>query len=103
MSDVERWETEVRVARRALREAEDSLGDARLDAAPVKVGDVVRTARGELIRVTNIVTRSHGWLDMSGNPKKQNDEWSKAVRNVYGGWELVEGADGRVARPPEEG
>jgi hypothetical protein len=66
-----------------LKQAERSLEEAQIAAAPVKVGDVVVDHRGEQYRVTGIEPKSWGGYWLMGNPRKKDGEWSRAERRVY--------------------
>lgn len=54
----------------------------------IKVGSIVIT-KGEEYRITEIDTHwDPPWV--SGNPKKKDGTWSKAVRNIYGDWKVID-------------
>jgi hypothetical protein len=73
-----------------LRDAREALRIAQIEAAPVKIGDVVRS-RGKIYRVTDIDPiyghGRHPWL--RGNFQRKDGSWSSAARNLYGDWSLV--------------
>ena len=78
-------EANVRRLRRELGVAEAALREARIAAAPVKVGDVVVGLLGVEYRVTIVEPKSHGlWL--TGNPRRKDGTFGTAVRHIYGNW-----------------
>lgn len=81
--------------RQQLREAETSLRNARIAAAPVKAGDVVTDHRGKVFRVCGVTPRSWGF-DVQGHPQKKDGTFGSAWRHVYD-WKLAE-----PAAPPEQ-
>lgn len=90
--DIEALEARVKEATAVLDSASKELHAAQVVAAPVAVGDVVRTRRYGLIRVTKVHVRwSPPWVE--GNSKNKNGEWSKAVRHLYNDWTLIMGGD----------
>lgn len=91
--EITRLEAEVREATQALNEAKQALHAARLAAAPVSVGDVVRSRHqdGKLGRVVRVHPRWNGKLWVVVNPMKKNGEFGIAERNWYDDWDLVEG------------
>lgn len=82
MSAIEDLERKVQSLRAKLQDAEAKLHRARVEAAPVKVGDVVVDHRGEEFRVAEVDPRSYG-VHVRGNPRKQDGTWSRAVRHVF--------------------
>ena len=71
---------------RQLDDAKARLKAAQIDAAGVKVGDVV-VSRGKRYRVTEIEPSSWGaWV--SGNPEKKDGTFGIARRALYSDWEL---------------
>ena len=83
MSTIEDLERKVKRLRDQLRAAEISWADALIDAHPVKVGNVIRDRRGDEYRVVSVHGSRWGRLEMRGNPRKKNGEWSKAERIIY--------------------
>jgi hypothetical protein len=91
MSAIEDLERKVQGLRARLSAAEESLRKARLAAAPVKRGDIVRGTRdGKLYRVAAVDVRwtPKPWVD--GNPERKDGTFGTAVRHIYGDWEVVE-------------
>ena len=100
MSAIKDLETKVQSLRDQLRAAEESLRKARLDAAPVKVGDVVemraRWRAGAEWKGPYRVARvfiAYGAVEFTYNEKKKNGEWGARERKRYGEeWRHVEEA-----------
>lgn len=82
MSAIEDLEAKVRRLRDQLRDAEDKLGRAKIDAHPYRAGDIV-TERGEEFRVSGVWVGRFGRVRMTGNPRKKDGEWSKADRRLH--------------------
>jgi hypothetical protein len=88
MSTISELEELVDSLRLQLREAEHALREAKLAAAPVHVGDIVRSG-GKLYRVTHVdVEWTRPWL--KGNPQRKDGSYGTAERHLYHGWTLVE-------------
>lgn len=83
MSTIDELTAKVKRLEEQLRTAQISLCSALVDAHPVKVGDVTRDRAGEEFRVTYVMAYDWGRVEMRGNPRKKNGEWSKADRNIY--------------------
>jgi hypothetical protein len=83
-ADVERIETELWAARKALH-------DAQCEEAGVRIGDIVRGTRkfaGKRIRVTGVtVWSTTTWVD--GNIELKDGKFGKCVRHVYEDWERI--------------
>lgn len=75
-----------------LSEVCDLLEKAKLEACPVKVGDIVIHERSGLPhRVTEVDVRwgsRDPWL--YGNPKKKDGTWGTARRALYSYWKKAE-------------
>lgn len=100
MSQIEDLERKVQSLRDQLSAASKSLRKAKLDACPVKIGDIVRykgvnsKKNGQLYKVTGIDTDwglERPWL--TGSPKGKDGSWGRANRNLYTEWEPVRGID----------
>lgn len=66
-----------------LRQVDAQIWQMKLDACPVKAGDIVRSTHdGQEYRVTRI--ENPEWLWVLANPKKGDGSWSKAERRLYG-------------------
>lgn len=73
--------------KRQLREAEDRLRAAEIDAFPVKVGDVV-SFRGKDHRVCEVIPKGYTtWL--MGNQRKKDGSWSEAVHHLYSDYKTI--------------
>jgi len=87
--EIKALEKRVAELEKQLRDAQDLLRKAKLEACVVKVGDiVVNTKDGTEHRVTEVDVR---WNDLSrpwvyGNPKKKDGTWGTARRALYHHW-----------------
>lgn len=86
MSAIDDLEAKVARLKAQLNEAQTSLERAIIEAATLKVGDVVVDMadrdRG-LMRVVRIGVRYGRRLEVWGVPKKKNGDWSLAERRVW--------------------
>ena len=83
-------ESEVALHRERLKRAEKKLLDAKIAAAPVRVGDLVTSHRYPgllLVREVDVSWLKNPWIKAS--PKKKNGEWMDAARALYNDWELA--------------
>src|ERR1700690_1555977 len=96
MGVIEDLERKVQSLQDQLSAALASLRRAKLDACPVKKGDIVRykgqnsRKQGQLYKVTGIDTNfslENPWL--VGNPQRKDGTWGIAERNLYSEWERV--------------
>lgn len=87
MDKIKELEKRVGELEDELREANSLLYKARVEACPVKVGDVV-IYKGNEYRVTSVDPKWGNivkpWL--TGNPRKADGTFGNAVRNLYSHW-----------------
>ena len=88
---IEELEAEAKRLGQAWRDVTRRLHKARLAAAGVSVGDIVRTGNGKLFRVAVVQVFPTGRPWLVGNPQRVDGSFGTAKRNLYGGWELVPG------------
>lgn len=87
MDKIKELEKRVEKLEAELKEANTLLYRARIEASPVKVGDVV-IYKGNEYLVTSVDPK---WGDtvkpwLTGNPRKADGTFGKAVRNLYSNW-----------------
>ena len=88
MSAIEDLERKVQSLQDKLRAAKKALQNAKLAAAPVKVGDIVVTQRGTRHRVCHVDVRMSGRPWVSGNPERKDGSFGTAVRYLYDDWKI---------------
>lgn len=83
MADIEWLEKRVRDIRASLRDAEAELQKAKLDACPVKIGDiVVATRNGKRHRIIDVDVRwNKPWV--TANPMKADGTFGTARRQLF--------------------
>jgi hypothetical protein len=86
---IEAIEGEVNRLRKAYAEAMDKLRVARLEAAPVKAGDLVRRKNGEIGRVSKVEGLSYDQPWVKVNLMRKDGSWGKAERQWFDEWTLA--------------
>jgi hypothetical protein len=89
MSTIEDLTQKRDILRDKLKDAEEKLRKAKIEACPVKVGDVVISKVYGEARVMEVEPKEWGlWL--RGVPRNKDGEWSRRVLHLYSHWTIPE-------------
>lgn len=88
MTDIEWMEKRVYDLRAQLRDAEEELLNARYDASPVKLGDIVINKKDRAEYRVCCVKFFLGAPWIKGNPRKKDGSFGVAVRFIGDAYEL---------------